>query len=131
MKKFPFFFLWLAGIVYGQQNSFDFYIEKENTIPVLQLKSKETFPCVGYAIRASQAWNNDTVIIDIRGFLKPANCPGGLDIAMSRFQLQCAAKKQFWMKIRWNATVDLWIISFDGENYTAEPVRNMFTSWMR
>ncbi len=133
MKKLYCFviFLSLFTQIYGQKREFNFYIEKKDTNIFLQITSSVTFPCVGYQIRTFEVWDNDTLIVDIRGFIKPTPCYRGVDFAKTKHQILGRRSKQFAIKIRSEGKTDIWMITIDGDSFKVTPAVQKFTSWFR
>lgn len=136
MKKLlPGRILWigllLVSSLYSQKREFNFYVVSENAERILNLSSVETFPCMGYSIKAFQLWNNDTLIIDIRGFIPPTPCYSGMDVAQEQIRLLGKKMKAFVVKFRWKGMVDVWKITARGTSFIATPLRTVFTSYAK
>jgi len=123
--------LLLVSSLYSQKREFNFYVVSENSERILHLSSVETFPCIGYGIKVFQLKNNDTIIIDIRGFLPPTPCYTGMDVAQERIRLSGSKTSVFVMKFRWKTMVDVWKITARGSSFIATPLRTVFTSYAK
>jgi hypothetical protein len=117
--------------LFSQLRSFGFYFEIDHSMPVIHLVSVETLPCMGYGISTVQLRNNDTLIIDIRGFRKPEPCYPEMDVAKERIGLVGIKTKNFTLKFRWKKNEDLWKVTTHGGSVTVSPVRTAFTSYLK
>ena len=124
-------FLSLFTQLYGQTREFNFYIERKDTLTFLQITSTQTFPCLGYQIRTFELWDNDTLIVDIRGFISPTPCYQGIEFAITKRQILGRLTKRFAVKFRSEGKIDMWIIDVKGDSFNAAPVLQLFTSWFR
>lgn len=115
----------------SQLREFNFFLENEHSLYIVNLSSVETLPCAGYGIRSFQMWSHDTVIIDIRGFVRPEPCYSGTDIATGRITLTGIKTRTFAVKLRWKKMEDLWNIATDGDTFKATPIRSTFTSYSK
>ena len=123
--------LFLPILTFGQLREFNFYIEKKDSIATFSLTSLETFPCLGYSIRTSEMWDHDTLIVQIRGFIKPLKCYSVIEVARKSQQLKGLRSKQFGIKLRWKEKEDFWLIDARTESLIAKEQRVSFTSWFR
>lgn len=121
----------LVSSLYSQKREFNFYVDSENSDRILLLSSTETFPCIGYGIKVFQLRNNDTLIIDIRGFLPPTPCYSGMDVAKEHIRLSGDKTRVFAIKFRWNNLVDVWKVTARGNSFTATPIRAVFTAYAK
>lgn len=121
----------LTTVCEAQTREFNFFIEEKDSNPVLQLTSVETFPCIGYGIKTREFWKIDTLVVDIRGFLPPKPCYTGMDAAHENILLRAVQKKIFYIKFRWKEFEDKWQVIIKENSYSATPVHNAFTSWLR
>ncbi len=121
----------LPTLLFGQQREFSFYIERKDSIVTLQLTSMETFPCLGYSIRTFEMWDHDTLVIEIRGFIKPLKCYTIAEVARKSQQIIGLRSKRFGIKLRWKEKSDLWLIDATTESVTANDEHASFTSWFR
>lgn len=135
MKTMKIIYLLLAILIsrptFAQLREFNFHLESEHPLYIVNLSSVETLPCAGYGIRAFQMWRQDTVIIDIRGFVRPEPCYSGTDIATGRIRLTGIKTRAFVVKFRWKKMEDLWKIAVHGTSFSATPVRTTFTSYSK
>lgn len=115
----------------AQLREFNFYLDADRAAGILHLVSVETVPCAGYTIKYVQLWNHDTLIIDIRGFVRPEPCYSGTDVATAKITLAEVKTRTFALKFRWKRMEDLWKISRVGESFTATPIRSTFTSYSK
>ncbi len=123
--------LFLPILSLGQQREFSIYIERNDSIVSLQITTMETFPCLGYSIRTFEMWDHDTLVVDIRGFVKPLKCYNSADVARKTQQIMGIRSKHFGVKIRWKDKFDLWLIDASTESVTAREQHVAFTSWFR
>jgi hypothetical protein len=91
----------------------------------------ETFPCIGYSIRTFEMWDHDTLIVEIRGFIKPLKCYTVVEGARKTQHIIGIRSKQFGIKLRWKENNDLWFIDASTESVTAVEKHVAFTSWFR
>lgn len=131
MNYIAIFSLFVFSPLLSQQREFHFYIENEKEKPILSLSTIDLFNCIGYGIETYHQWNNDTLIIDIRGYVKPAPCYTGLDVAKTRFPIYGIRSKIFEVLIRWNGYNDLWKVALNGTDYNAQPLHASIASWAR
>lgn len=128
-------YLFLIPLILQTSNSqlreFNFFLELEHSHSILSLSSVETVPCAGYGIKTFQLWSNDTVIIDIRGFIRPEPCYSGTDVAKGRIMLTGIKTRIFAVKFRWKKREDLWRIEVNGDAFKAIPIRSAFTSYSK
>ncbi|MDP1676870.1 MAG: hypothetical protein Q8L88_08360 [Bacteroidota bacterium] len=123
--------LFLPILSLGQLREFNFYIERKDSIVTLHLASMETFPCLGYSIRTFEMWDHDTLVIDIRGFIKPLKCYSVVDVAKKSQRIIGLRSKQFALRIRWKEKEDRWLIDATTESVTTKEQSVSFTSWFR
>jgi hypothetical protein len=123
--------LFLPILSFGQQREFSFYIERKDSVVSLRLTSMETFPCLGYSIRTFEMWDHDTLVIEIRGFVKPVKCYTTVDVARKTQQILGVRSKLFGIKLRWKEKSDLWLIDSSTETVTAMEKHVTFTSWFK
>lgn len=123
--------LFLPILTIGQLREFNFYIERKDSIVTFRLTSMETFPCLGYSIRTVEMWDHDTLVIEIRGFVKPSNCYSTVDAARKIQPIRALRSKKFAVKLRWNDKCDLWLVDATTESVTAKEKQVSFTSWFR
>ena len=76
-------------------------------------------------------WDHDTLVVDIRGFVKPLKCYNSADVARKTQQIMGIRSKHFGVKIRWKDKFDLWLIDASTESVTAREQHVAFTSWFR
>lgn len=131
MKILPGCILFLPILTIGQLREFNFYIERKDSVVSLHLTSMETFPCLGYSIRTFEMWDHDTLVVEIRGFIKPMNCYSIADVARKTQRIIGVRSKQFGLKLRWKEKSDLWLIDATTESVTAAKKHVIFTSWFR
>lgn len=124
-------FFAIFHFAFSQLREFNFYLETEDSLPAVNLSSVETVPCAGYGIQAFRLWNHDTVIIDIRGFIRPEPCYSGTDVARGRIVLNGIKTRAFVVKFRWKKRADLWSIELRGKSFTILPIRSTFTSYSK
>ncbi len=82
-------------------------------------------------MRTVEMWDHDTLVVDIRGFVKPLQCYSIADVARKTQQIIGIRSKQFGVKLRWKDTSDLWLINTATESVTAVEKHVAFTSWFR
>jgi hypothetical protein len=123
--------LFLPMLLPGQQREFSFYIERRDSVVTFRLTSMETFPCLGYSIRTFEMWDHDTLIVEIRGFVKPMKCYSTVDVARKIQPLLGIRSKKFAVKLRWKEKIDLWLIDATTESVTAKEKLVSYTSWFR
>jgi len=123
--------LFLPILTIGQLREFNFYIERKDSTVTFRLTSMETFPCLGYSIRTFEMWNHDTLVIEIRGFVKPSNCYSTVDAARKIQPIRALRSKKFAVKLRWKEKSDLWLVDATTESVTAKEKQVSFTSWFR
>lgn len=121
----------LPILAIGQQREFNFYIDRKDSTVRFQLTSMESFPCLGFSIKTHEMWDNDTLIVEIRGFIKPTNCYSVVDVARSSQRIKGIRSKQFAVKLRWKEFEDLWLIDATTESLNAKEKRVSFSSWFR
>ncbi len=131
MKIFLSCILFLPMLTLGQLREFNFYIERKDSIVTLHLASLETFPCLGYSIRTFDMWDHDTLIVEIRGFIKPLKCYSTIDVARKTRSILGIRSKQFTIKLRWKEKEDRWFIDATTESVTTKEQGVSFTSWFR
>ncbi len=115
----------------SQLREFNFYLENEHSLYMMNLSSVETVPCAGYGIKTFQLRNHDTITIDIRGFVRPEPCYSGTDVATGRITLTGIKTRTFAVKLRWKKKEDLWNITTDGITFKATPIRSTFSSYVK
>ncbi|HAP35367.1 MAG TPA: hypothetical protein DCQ28_05280 [Bacteroidetes bacterium] len=76
-------------------------------------------------------WNHDTLVIEIRGFVKPSNCYSTVDAARKIQPIRALRSKKFAVKLRWKEKSDLWLVDATTESVTAKEKQVSFTSWFR
>ena len=131
MKILLGFIFFLPIVSTGQLREFNFYIEKKDSIITIHLSSMETFPCLGYSIRTFEMWDHDTLVVEIRGFIKPSKCYSVVDVAKKTQQIIGSRSKLFGVKLRWKEKSDLWLIDATKESVTAKGQHVGFTSWFK
>lgn len=131
MKTVLSFILFLPMASLGQLREFNFYIEKKDSIVTLQLTSLETFPCLGYSIKTLEMWDHDTLVVEIRGFIKPRECYSTVDVARKIRPILGIRSKQFAVKLRWKEKNDLWFFDISTETLKVKELSRSFTSWFR
>jgi len=76
-------------------------------------------------------WDHDTLVVEIRGFIKPLKCYSTIEVARKNQIIKGLRSKQFSVKLRWKEKEDIWFINATTESVTAKEEQTSFTSWFR
>ena len=113
----------------SQSNSYRLSMESIDGRTVLIVNTVDILPCLGYSIRNTVQWHDDTVVVILSGFIRAIPCIQGPDPASARIFVLRKTSENLLLNIRESEFSDLWKISHDDEGFHAVPVNRSFTSF--
>ncbi len=115
----------------SQQNAYRFSLEAVNAHAVMDIRTTQPLPCIGYSIRSQVQWEKDTVVIILSGFVRPSPCMQGMEPASAQIDLGLEPKDILYVKIQEDTLSNLWKFSLAEDGFHASPIHDSFTSYSK